>query len=85
MDKLLRTCDIESFYILIRNKKGKGMHSRIEEIFDDPVRLLFLSFKRRTNAHYLPPLYSYSIDLNVKSPSFAVKLSGYQATVSCPD
>uniref|UniRef100_A0A336M4R9 Fatty acyl-CoA reductase n=1 Tax=Culicoides sonorensis TaxID=179676 RepID=A0A336M4R9_CULSO len=37
MDKLLRTCDIESFYILIRNKKGKGMHSRIEEIFDDPL------------------------------------------------
>lgn len=42
MDKLLRTCDIECFYILIRNKKGKGMHSRIEEIFDDPVRFFFV-------------------------------------------
>lgn len=42
IDKLLRTCDIESFYILIRNKKGKGIHSRIEEIFDDPVS--FFSF-----------------------------------------
>lgn len=40
IDKLLRTCPgIENIYLLIRKKKGKDIHSRIEELFDDPVRL----------------------------------------------
>lgn len=39
IDKLLRTCPgIENIYLLIRKKKGKDIHSRIEELFDDPVR-----------------------------------------------
>ena len=37
MDKLLRTCEIENIFLLIRSKKGKDIHSRIEEIFDDPL------------------------------------------------
>lgn len=38
IDKLLRSCtDIENIYILVRPKKGKDIHTRIEEIFDDPV------------------------------------------------
>lgn len=41
MDKLLRTCDVDNIYILIRSKKGKDFHSRIEEIFDDPVSCRF--------------------------------------------
>lgn len=40
MEKLLRTCDVEVFYILVRTKKGKGTTSRLEEIFNDPVSLL---------------------------------------------
>lgn len=38
IEKLLRSCpDIENIYILCRSKKGKDVHTRIEEIFDDPV------------------------------------------------
>lgn len=38
IDKLLRTCpNIENIYLLIRKKKGKDIHTRIEELFDDPV------------------------------------------------
>lgn len=41
IDKLLRTCPgIENIYMLIRQKKGKDIHTRIEEIFDDPVNSL---------------------------------------------
>lgn len=42
IEKLLRECPGISFiYLLIRPKKGKDMHQRIEEIFDDPVRNFF--------------------------------------------
>lgn len=38
VDKLLRTCqDIENVYLLVRPKKGKDIHTRLEEIFDDQV------------------------------------------------
>lgn len=37
MEKLLRTCDVESIYILIRNKKEDDIHTRVGKIFDDPV------------------------------------------------
>lgn len=38
IDKLLRSChDIETIYLLVRPKKGKDVHTRLEEIFDDPV------------------------------------------------
>lgn len=38
IDKLLRTCtNVENVYLLIRPKKGKDIHTRVEEIFDDPV------------------------------------------------
>lgn len=41
IDKLLRTCPgIENIYLLIRKKKGKDIHTRIEELFDDPVSLM---------------------------------------------
>lgn len=40
IDKLLRTCPgIENIYLLIRKKKGKDIHTRIEELFDDAVRM----------------------------------------------
>jgi hypothetical protein len=43
IDKLLRTCsDIENIYLLIRKKKGKDIHTRIEELFDDPVIIMIM-------------------------------------------
>lgn len=42
IDKLLRTCPgIENIYLLIRKKKGKDIHTRIDELFDDPVMSWF--------------------------------------------
>lgn len=37
MEKLLRTCDIDTIYILIRSKKGKSVAYRCDEIFNDVV------------------------------------------------
>lgn len=37
IEKLLRTCDVESIYVLIRNKKNDDIHTRVGKIFDDPV------------------------------------------------
>lgn len=38
IDKLLRSCpDIENIYMLVRPKKGRDIHTRLEEIFDDQV------------------------------------------------
>lgn len=38
IEKLLRECPgIGSIYLLVRSKKGKDVHQRTEDIFDDPV------------------------------------------------
>ncbi|KAG5873648.1 hypothetical protein JTB14_001483 [Gonioctena quinquepunctata] len=38
VEKLLRSCtNISTLYLLIRNKKGKNMNMRVEEIFDDVI------------------------------------------------
>jgi fatty acyl-CoA reductase len=38
IEKLLRTCSgLASIYLLVRPKKGKDVHQRAEEIFDDVV------------------------------------------------
>lgn len=40
INKLLTACSsINTIYLLVRNKKGKDVHSRIEDIFDDPVSI----------------------------------------------
>lgn len=42
IEKLFRSCPgIASIYLLVRSKKGKDVHQRTEEIFDDPVSHLF--------------------------------------------
>jgi hypothetical protein len=39
VEKLLRSCPhLSNIYLLVRSKKGKNSESRLEEIFDDPVR-----------------------------------------------
>lgn len=38
LNKLFTSCPgIENIFLLVRNKKGKDVHSRVEEIFDDPI------------------------------------------------
>ncbi|XP_013185416.2 fatty acyl-CoA reductase wat [Amyelois transitella] len=38
VEKLLRCCPgVENLYLLVRQKKGKDIYTRIDEIFDDPV------------------------------------------------
>lgn len=37
MEKLLRCCEVNTIYILVRSKKGKSMEARCEQIFDDVV------------------------------------------------
>lgn len=39
IEKLLRTCPGVAIYLLVRPKKGKDVHQRTEEIFDDAVSL----------------------------------------------
>jgi alcohol-forming fatty acyl-CoA reductase len=58
IDKLLRTCPgIENIYLLIRKKKGKDIHARIEELFDDPVMIsksqIHKETKRRRRKKYI--------------------------------
>ncbi|CAO1426263.1 unnamed protein product [Diamesa hyperborea] len=37
IEKLLRTCNVECIYMLIRNKKEDDIHTRLTKIFDDPL------------------------------------------------
>nr|XP_023024325.1 fatty acyl-CoA reductase wat-like [Leptinotarsa decemlineata] len=37
IEKLLRSTEVSTLYLLIREKKGKNIHTRIDEIFDDVV------------------------------------------------
>lgn len=47
MEKLLRSCNIETIYILIRSKKSKDVKTRLEDIFNDPVIIYkFIKYKK---------------------------------------
>lgn len=37
IDKLLRCCDVEQIFLLIRGKKDKSWQGRIQEMLKDPV------------------------------------------------
>lgn len=41
IEKLLRTCHIETIYVLIRSKKGKDIATRIEDIVTDVVSIYY--------------------------------------------
>lgn len=41
IEKLLRSTDVSTIYILVREKKGKDLQSRREEILDNLVRFFF--------------------------------------------
>lgn len=43
IEKLLRCCtDLSKIYVLVRNKNGKDVHERIQEIFKGPVSSFFI-------------------------------------------
>ena len=45
IEKLLRSCPGIAFvYLLVRSKKGKDVHQRTEELFDDPVRFTITGY-----------------------------------------
>lgn len=41
IEKLLRSTQVATIYILIRQKKGKDVHTRLDELFDDVVSQFF--------------------------------------------
>lgn len=49
MEKLLRSCHIDTIYVLIRSKKGKDIATRIEDICNDVVSifLIRINFKKK--------------------------------------
>lgn len=66
IEKLLRSCPtIESIYLLIRQKKGKDIHTRVEELFDDPVSISATAptQKEETRSNY-SLMKSFSLSLS---------------------
>jgi fatty acyl-CoA reductase len=48
VEKLLRSCPhLSNIYLLVRSKKGKDVETRLEEIFNDPVRTHFCVSKTK--------------------------------------
>ena len=39
LEKILRISDVDTIYLLIRNKKGKDSRQRVEELYHSPVSL----------------------------------------------
>ncbi|KAJ8956296.1 hypothetical protein NQ318_015032 [Aromia moschata] len=37
IEKLLRSTEVSTLYVLVREKKGKNVHTRIDELFDDVI------------------------------------------------
>lgn len=59
VNKLIRSCpQIKHIYLLVRDKKGKSVHERLEDIFNMPVR----EYVRKTLYEYY--LYVY-VKINV--------------------
>lgn len=51
LERLLRTTDVESIYMLIRPKKGKSPNERIKDTLNNSVSLIFNKhFKKITNS-----------------------------------
>lgn len=45
VNKLIRSCpQIKHIYLLVRDKKGKSAHERLEDIFNMPVSNFFFFF-----------------------------------------
>lgn len=44
IEKLLRSCQVDTIYVLIRSKKGKDIATRIEDIMNDVVSVDYSGF-----------------------------------------
>lgn len=42
MEKLLRSCQVDTIYVLIRSKKGKDIATRMEDIMNDVVSIVII-------------------------------------------
>lgn len=52
-EKLLRSCpDLKQIYLLIRDKKGKSMHQRLDELFQDPVSIALMLHHLNSNRQF---------------------------------
>lgn len=47
IEKLLRSTTVSSIYLLIREKKGKNIHQRLDDLFDDLVSYRYLQKKKK--------------------------------------
>ncbi|XP_044735250.1 fatty acyl-CoA reductase wat-like [Chrysoperla carnea] len=48
IEKLLRSCNINKIYLLLRPKRGKDINKRLEDMFSGPV---FENIKKKVNLH----------------------------------
>lgn len=55
IEKLLRDTEVETIYVLIREKKGQTPHMRIDSLFDDVVSGLF-TYRGRKEEFYTQEL-----------------------------
>lgn len=78
IDKLLRTCPgIENIYLLVRPKKGKDIHTRLDEIFDDlviPLTLFIIRLKFAMFNYAFRFIVRFSKGYAKRYPNFVIKL-----------
>lgn len=83
VEKLLRSCpDIENIYILCRPKKGKDVHTRVEEIYDDQVCYSVFLIVIPIPNHI--PFLRYSTNCARKSLNSGTRSWPCPETVPCP-
>ncbi|KAG8306270.1 hypothetical protein J6590_050641 [Homalodisca vitripennis] len=62
-EKLLRSCpDLRHVYLLVREKRGKNMHQRLDEIFEDPL----FSVLEREQPKYRHKVTGVSCDMGAR-------------------
>lgn len=76
IEKLLRSCPgIAFIYLLVRPKKEKDVHQRIEELFDDAVSVPNIVSKLKKNSRsYAKLMYCHFIE-EVFKAYFNIKMS----------
>lgn len=64
INKLLSSCpSIDTIYLLIRNKKGKDVYTRVDDIFHDPVSAIWFTYvsrKAKNKGHFVKSLTIYN-------------------------
>lgn len=87
INKLLTSCStIDTIYLLVRNKKGKEVHSRVEDIFDDPVSILALNldgthYNTFQNIFYFVQIFDI---MKRKVPKYRRKVQGIAGDCMLP-